>query len=180
MKMFRVLIAVSLFSTLSVYAQECDFESLFPKSVKKTQQQFNMNNGGKLSMTQWLNVETISESRAKIASNIICQSLQGASYTGEDEEWSQFIQGAARGLVDANATNIEFTLVGTDDATYHGKLDNREYQFIATMDDYKQMMRNITLLNKSRNQVITVSISGNTVIAEEINKEYRRIVSQLN
>ncbi|WP_462164586.1 hypothetical protein [Pseudoalteromonas xiamenensis] len=179
MKTFTTICLAILFSSSYTNAEECNFSMLLSDNAKKTHQVIDMKNGQKLIMTQWLQVETQSKANAKLATNIICQSIQGRLYTGSNEEWSQFINSAAQGLVQAQAKNIEFTLVGTDDATYQGTMDNREYQFVASIGRYKQVIKNITLLNNSKDEVMTISVSGNEAIADNINQEYKRIVSQL-
>ena len=120
---------------------------------------------------------------ARIASNITCQQLTGASYTGSDEEWVKFFDSAFQGMLKANFKDIQFTLVGEADKIFKPDFVNdymvKEYFFNADAGGNKQIIKNLALLDKANNSVYTFSVSGNEIVEAEIIEEFNRLVASI-
>jgi hypothetical protein len=120
---------------------------------------------------------------ARIASNITCQQLTGASYTGSNEEWAKFFDSAFQGLHKAKFKNIQFTLAGEDDKVFDTILANdyavKEYVLTGDADGNKQVFKNLALLDKANNTVYTFSVSGNIAVEAEIIEEFNRLVGSI-
>ena len=112
-----------------------------------------------------------------IASNVICQKLNGAAYTGSVAEWKKFIDSGVSGLIKTGFTNLSFTNVGTDDKVYKGSLDNQEYIFIGTVKGNVQHIYNVAILDKAINTVYTLSVSGNEAKKDDVRAEFERLVA---
>lgn len=129
---------------------------------------------------QWLTTKTISPHSAVLATNITCQKMEGVQYTGSKEEWYGLMNAIAKGFVQQNAKDIELTLVGEDDAVYQGKQAHQEYTLTADMSGNKQFIRNITWLDFDANTALTVSVSGNEIIAPQIVEQYKHLIHTIN
>jgi len=133
---------------------------------------------------QLTNTVAIKEMKsARIASNITCQQLTGASYTGSDAEWAKFFDSAFQGMLKANFKDIQFTLVGEEDKSFHSTFANdfvvKEYIFTADAGGNKQIIKNLALLDKANNSVYTFSVSGNEIVEAEISEEFTRLVASI-
>jgi len=133
---------------------------------------------------QLTNTVAIKERKsARIASNITCQQLIGASYTGSDEEWANFFDSAFQGMLKANFKDIQFTLVGEEDKSFHSTFTHdfivKEYIFTADAGGNKQIIKNLALLDKANNSVYTFSVSGNKIVEAEISEEFTRLVASI-
>lgn len=164
--------------TESSKSQSCQFDiKFFAKPIKKNQKIALAPN---ISMELAQYVATKVESDIKIASNVICQHLIGHSYTGTEQEFTSFIENGINGLLKAGFKDLQYTLVGDNDATYRGKLDNIEYTFTGDNNGNKQVIHNLTILDKKQNQVITISVSGNERVADKIKEEYTNLVESFS
>lgn len=176
MKTSYMLILVSLLATFSVSANEaCKFDIKFTSDPKLKEQTITVAPNVDLKIKQFISVQTVKD--AKIADNVMCQQLIGQQYTGSADEWKGFINSAFQGLLNADFKDVKFTKVGTDDAAYKGTLANMEYTFTGNTGGNKQVIHNLAVLDKKNNQVITLSVSGNEKVSEEIKEEYFRLVS---
>lgn len=128
---------------------------------------------------QWITTETVKPHSAVLATNITCQKMEGIAYTGSREEWYGLMNAIAKGFVQKQAKDIELTLVGEDDATYKGNQAHQEYTLTADLDGNKQLVRNITWLDFDANTALTVSVSGNEVIAAQINEQYSNVIEAI-
>ncbi|MFC3033091.1 hypothetical protein ACFOEE_11210 [Pseudoalteromonas fenneropenaei] len=171
-----LLIAASVFYSGFTAAEYCDLSLSFETEPKYSSQIVDVHEGKKLKLKRWVAIQTIAASSARRATNVTCQTIDGVVYSGGTEEWKQFIESAAKGLSQANAKDIRFTLIGSDEALYHGKLEHLEYRFDAVIGDHEQVIKNITLIERDRNEVITVSVSGSKLVEEEIISEYQRVI----
>lgn len=153
----------------------CKFDIKFSSDPKQKQQLLNVAPNVDLKLKQF--VATQSVKGANIATNVMCQQLIGQQYTGSTQEWQGFINNALRGLVNGGFKDVQFTKVGTDDAAYKGTLDNMEYMFTGDNGGNKQVIHNLAVLDKANNQVITLSVSGNEKVTQEIKGEYQRLVN---
>ena len=61
-----------------------------------------------------------------------------------------------------------------------GSLDYMEYIFTGDIGGNKQVIHNLAVLDKANNQVITLSVSGNEKVTQEIKDEYHRLVSSFS
>jgi hypothetical protein len=120
---------------------------------------------------------------AIIATNISCQQLAGASYTGSAAEWAKFFNSANQGLVNASYKDIEFTLLGTDDTIANRSLASaftaKEYDYTATIDTNKQLIKNLALLDTANNTLYTLSVSGSSTIESNVRLEFERLLASI-
>lgn len=153
----------------------CKFDIKFASKPQQKNQSIQASPTVSMDLTQFVAKQT--KQGAVIASNVICQHLMGHSYTGSQQEWAGFIDSGVKGLIKAGVTGVQFTKVGTDDAAYKGTLDNMEYIFTGDNGGNKQVIHNLAVLDKANNQVITLSVSGNEKVTQEIKDEYQRLVN---
>ncbi|MCQ8881329.1 hypothetical protein NQS96_05860 [Pseudoalteromonas shioyasakiensis] len=159
-------------------SEACNFNIKFSSEPKEKQQTLNISDGVDLNIKQFVSVKQIKA--ANIASNVTCQQLVGQKYTGSQQEWQGFVKNALQGLINAGFKNLQFTRVGQDDAVYEGKLENMEYSFTGAIDKNKQIIHNLAVLDKSNNQVVIISVSGNERVADEIKEEYTNLVKSFS
>lgn len=153
----------------------CQFDIKFASKPQQKNQSIQASPTVSMDLTQFVAKQV--EKGAVIASNVTCQHLIGHSYTGSQQEWAGFIDSGIKGLIQAGVADIQFTKVGTNDAAYKGTLDNMEYVFTGDNGGNKQVIHNLTVLDKPNNQVITLSVSGNEKVTQEIQDEYQRLVN---
>ncbi|MCQ8879463.1 hypothetical protein NQT69_15790 [Pseudoalteromonas shioyasakiensis] len=153
----------------------CQFDIKFSSEPQQKSQTVNLSPTVTMQIEQFVTTQV--KDNAKIASNVMCQNLTGHAYTGSKQEWANFIDNGVKGLLNAGFKDLQFTRVGTDDATYKGDLANMEYIFTGDNDGNKQIIHNLAVLDKSNNQVITISVSGNEKVANEIKTEYQNLVN---
>ncbi|MFY8285255.1 hypothetical protein AAEU31_17275 [Pseudoalteromonas sp. SSMSWG5] len=193
MKFKTVFLASSLFfagihssflqaSTPLIQSQQgseaCNFDIKFSSEPKEKQQTLNISTGVDLNLKQFVSIKQIKA--ANIASNVTCQQLVGQKYTGSKEEWQGFVKNALQGLINSGFKDLQFTRVGQDDAVYEGDLENMEYSFTGTINKNKQIIHNLAVLDKSNNQVVIISVSGNERVADEIKEEYTNLVKSFS
>jgi len=162
-------------NALEIANNTCKFDIKFASMPKQKNQNIQASPTVSMDLTQFVATQTIKS--ADIASNVTCQHLVGHSYTGSQQEWTGFIDSGIKGLIKAGVTDIQFTKVGADDAAYKGTLDNIEYVFTGDNGGNKQVIHNLAVLDKAKNQVITLSVSGNEKVTQEIKDEYLRLVN---
>jgi len=153
----------------------CKFDIKFASKPQQKNQSIQASPTVSMDLTQFIATKVVDS--AKIASNVTCQHLIGYSYTGSQQEWAGFIDSGVKGLIKAGVTDIQFTKVGTNDAAYKGEMANMEYIFTGDNGGNKQVIHNLTVLDKANNQVITLSVSGNEKVTQEIKDEYQRLVN---
>lgn len=153
----------------------CKFDIKFASKPQQKNQSIQASPTVSMDLTQFVAKQT--KQGAVIASNVTCQHLIGHSYTGSQQEWAGFIDSGIKGLIKAGVADIQFTKVGENDAAYKGPLDNMEYIFTGDNGGNKQVIHNLTVLDKANNQVITLSVSGNEKVTQEIKDEYQRLVN---
>jgi hypothetical protein len=156
-------------------AHQCDIDVSFKSEAKTSQQVYKAAPTVKLYLTQMIAMQKLKD--VQIASNVICQKLTGAKYTGSEQEWQGFIDSAIKGLLSNKYEDVEITFVGEQDKVYQGTLINKEYNFTATKDTNKQKIYNLALLDKKENAVYSFSVSGNVKKIEAIKQEFKRLVA---
>jgi hypothetical protein len=173
-----LLLLVLLSSVLSskVYSAEaCNVKLEFSTIPEKKYQEVKVADGVKLSLAQMMATKKFEG--AKVASNFICQVMTGASYTGSNEEWQGFINSATQGLANSGYTNVQFIPVVPKEKKYQSELQSIEYGFIATRGDNTQYILNLAVLDKGKNAVYTISVSGNELVEKQIKSEFERLVA---
>ncbi|TMO04191.1 hypothetical protein [Pseudoalteromonas sp. S558] len=194
MKLKHSLIFIALLSTTTVYAtpvganladakeasanNACKFDIKFLSDPKQKQQLLNVAPNVDLKLKQFIATKVVKG--ARVASNVMCQQLIGQQYTGSQQEWQGFINNALQGLLNGGFKDLKFTKVGSNDAAYKGTFDNMEYIFTGDNSGNKQVIYNLTVLDKPNNQVITLSVSGNEKVTQEIQNEYQRLVNSFS
>jgi len=163
------------FASSSIANEQCSAKVNFLTVPKIQSQTVPLADEVSLKLNQYL--ATQSKDGAKVASNVICQQLIGASYTGSDEEWKNFLESAINGLKRNNLQDIQFTLVGEVDKVYKGDLENKEYSFVFKSSAGVQNVYNVAILDLENNTIYTISVSGHESVKESVYQEYKRIVS---
>lgn len=153
----------------------CKFDIKFASKPQQKNQSIQASPTVSMDLTQFVAKQT--KQGAVIASNVTCQHLIGHRYSGSEQEWAGFIDSGIKGLIQAGVAGIQFTKVGTNDAAYKGEMANMEYMFTGDNGGNKQVIHNLTVLDKANNQVITLSVSGNEKVTQEIKDEYQRLVN---
>jgi hypothetical protein len=120
---------------------------------------------------------------AIIATNISCQQLAGASYTGSAAEWAKFFNSANQGLINSGYKDIAVTFVGANDALVADALAkayiSKEYDYRATVGSNKQLIKNLALLDKANNTLYTLSVSGSRSIESNVRLEFERLLASI-
>ena len=161
-----------------IKSEACKFKIKFSSNPQKKVQQLNIAPNVDLNLKQFIATKQIKA--ANISSNVICQQLVGQYYSGSEQEWQGFIKNGIQGLLKAGFKDLQYTKVGSDDAVYMGSLDYMEYIFTGDIGGNKQVIHNLAVLDKANNQVITLSVSGNEKVTQEIKDEYHRLVSSFS
>jgi hypothetical protein len=161
-----------------IKSEACKFKIKFSSNPQKKVQQLNIAPNVDLNLKQFIATKKIKA--ANISSNVICQQLVGQYYSGSEQEWQGFIKNGIQGLLKAGFKDLQYTKVGSDDAVYMGSLDYMEYIFTGDIGGNKQVIHNLAVLDKANNQVITLSVSGNEKVTQEIQDEYQRLVSSFS
>lgn len=171
----------ALANQASYNEQLCNVALAFTKKPKVKQQTLKLN--ATVTMVFTNGVAINNSFSAKLASNVTCQQLTGAIYTGSETEWANFFNSANQGLLKANYKQITFTLVGEDEKNFHVDLDTnfiaKEYDYTGTIDGNKQLIKNLALLDKSKNTLYTFSVSGNEIIESNIRLEFERLLASI-
>lgn len=175
MKKIGFVALTLLFTTLKVNAQSCLFDVDFVSKAQHKTQSLSVTEMVSLELSQYVAKQVVSN--AAIVSNVTCQKFIGHQYSGSQEEWAGFVKSALDGLIKAGFTDLQFTRVGTDESIYQGKLDNLQYRISGDIGGNQQIIQNLTLLDKAKNQVYTLSVSGNEKVKSEIEHEFARLVA---
>jgi hypothetical protein len=162
--------------SIDVYAESsCVVELSFLTMPEKKQQILPVADGVELALMQM--VASKGANGAKISSNFICQKMKGATYTGSNEEWQNFINSAMQGLSSSGYINVQFVPVVPADKVYKTEFQSIEYGFVATKAGNTQHIHNLALLDKAKNTVYTISVSGNETVKAEVLEEFKRLVN---
>lgn len=152
----------------------CNAKLNFITKPNIKEQTLNLDDKTSLTIHQFLT--TYSYQSAKVATNVICQQLTGAKYTGSNEEWAGVIKSAFDGFQAKGATDIEFIITNDAHRVYSSLVDNKEYDFKANFDGHMQLIKNLTVLDKKSNTAYTLSVSGSQNVESEIINEFTRLV----
>jgi hypothetical protein len=162
----------------------------FEKKPRTRKQALNLSATVQMAITNKIAVNK--SFKAPIATNVSCQQLMGASYTGSKAEWAKFFDSALTGLVKSGAKALEFTFVGDNEMVFNGlpteliqskelvsSLIAKEYTFTGNVGGNKQVIRNLALLDKKNNTLYTFSVSGNEQVSSETAQEFTRLVKSI-
>jgi hypothetical protein len=172
---------------IAITEQVCQLEIDFEKKPRTKKQALNLSADVQMAITNKISINKAL--KARIATNVSCQKLMGASYTGSEAEWAKFFDSAISGLVQSGSKGLEFTLVGDNDrefnaiATSYTDLASsfiaKEYTFSGEIRGTKQVIRNLALLDKESNILYTLSVSGHDSVTTEIGQEFSRLVTSI-
>ena len=190
MMVFMVAIQpIAYASTINSVAVErvCKLQIDFETKPRTKKQAINLSSTMQMAIT---NKVAINKSlKASVATNVTCQQLMGASYTGSEAEWAKFFDSALSGLVKSGFKELAFTLVGENDQVFNTNLTTstnsiqpliaKEYTFMGDIGGNKQVIRNLALLDKEYNILYTLSVSGNERVTTEIGQEFSRLVTSI-
>ncbi len=157
---------------------ECNAKVTFLTEAKTRSQVLQLAEGVSLELKQ--SVASQAEEGAKIASNVICQLLNGASYTGSSQEWQNFIDSANKAMVQKKFEEVTLTMVGDSERVYKGTLDSKEYIYTAKTPNGKQYIYNLAVLDIANNAMYTLSVSGHESVNAAVATEYRRLVKSFH
>lgn len=156
----------------------CNANVAFMADVKNADKNITLSDSASLHMKQYLSEKE--PSGYKVASNVICQKLNGIEYTGSAKEWQGFINNTISGLMKKGGENLQFTLVGSNDSHYASDyvstFDHREYIINGVFNKHEQIIYNLAVLDKKNNTMYTLVVSGGKVVNEEIKQEFKRLV----
>ncbi len=158
-----------------ILSNSCDASLNFKVKPFSKKQNLQLDKATSLEMNQQLSSYT--HNSAKVASNVTCQRLTGANYTGSDAEWAGVIKSALDGINAKGATEVKLALTTPLGKVYKGSENNKEYDFRADFGGNKQVIKNLTVLDLPRNTVYTLSVSGAEQVEDEVMKEFKRIVT---
>ncbi|MEQ3528572.1 hypothetical protein KIJ96_06055 [Pseudoalteromonas piscicida] len=175
--MYKLTIFIALLLSPLHSKAHCEYDISFLTNPIKKQQSINLSDKTTLHIQQQLSKQTVNN--AVIASNVTCQVLEGASFSGDQAEFKKLLNNTVHGLISAEAQDLKVTLVGSDDAVYQGKHPNLEYTLSTTLSGNEQIIYNLTFVNKLKNESLTVSVSGNIINKELLESEFTRILSSL-
>ncbi|MCG7566511.1 hypothetical protein MHM95_09430 [Pseudoalteromonas sp. CnMc7-15] len=176
-----ILCASALLASSEGFAsnsEHCAITIAFKGQAQSRSQQAQLSPKVTLELKQW--VDTHSVKGVKVASNVICQHLDGQAYTGSQQEWQAFIDRGIKGLLKAGFKDMQFTRVGSDAELYQGPHKSLEYIYRGTKDDNRQHIYNLAVLNKATNELVTLSVSGNEAANESVYQEFKRLVDSFS
>jgi len=161
--------------------QLCSLTFQLDNQVKTNRQKIQLNKDMSMQLSNAVSVKVVD--LARIASNTGCQQLTGASYTGSQAEWQKFFDSAVKGLLKAEYKELSLTFIGDNEKVFTSvianKFDVKEYTLKGNADGNKQIIKNLAMLDKKTNSLYTFSVSGNEIVAAEIDKEFKRLVSSI-
>ncbi|GAP74597.1 hypothetical protein W04_1113 [Pseudoalteromonas sp. SW0106-04] len=160
------------------YGNVCTFNMELKSKPIVKQQVLPLSEGSELYLRQITSKQNARG--AKLVSNIVCQHLTGQTYTGEPQEWAEFIDRAISGLLKAGFKDVNVTRFAGNELVYQGELNNLEYQFTGEYKGQQQVIRNFAVLDKEENELITFSVSGDSSIQDKVNEEYKRLVGSFS
>lgn len=162
----------ALFS-FNVFANAClvNVEFVNPPQVKH--ETHKLNESISLDMSQQLDVQTFGN--IKVATNVTCQKLIGAKYTGSEQEWNNFIGTARKGLLATGHKDLKITVFPNDNELFDGKHQSLEYRFSGERAGNKQLIYNFAVLNKTQNTLYVFAVSGHENAKKEIEEEFSRL-----
>ncbi len=172
------LIVSCVFFNKANAANACAVEIEFSSMPTKKQQQVKVSEGINLVMVQLLAEKSMQG--AKIASNFICQKMLGAQYTGSAQEWQKFINSAVSALEKSGYSDVQFIPVTPKNKLYKTELMSIEYKLLATISGNKQVIQNLAVLDKVKNTVYTISVSGNEKVEREVFKEFSNLANSFS
>ncbi len=152
----------------------CGAEVTFIAPHEHRESNVNLSETVQINIAQYISKKTMYG--AKMASNVQCQSLSGAKYTGSEQEWKSFFKSTGAALSQKGAKNLQLTITGTATKVYQGKLPNREYKFSGDFKEGSQVILNLAVLDLKSNTMYSISVSGGYKIESYIIKEFQRIV----
>jgi len=156
----------------------CDAKLKFVTEPRSKAQTVKLNETVSLSLNQFIAVQK-SRFITTVATNVICQKLVGADYSGTEEEWIQFIQQASSGMQASGGKSMRLELVGEKEKVFLKDINNREYRFYGEFKGVKQTIHNVAILDKENNIVYTLSVSGEVKGVKAIREEFARLVESL-
>jgi len=159
--------------SLNLYANACLVQVEFNNPPKVKHEQHKVNANISLDMSQQLDIQT--KGNIKIATNVTCQKLNGAKYSGSEQEWNNFLNTARRGLSATGHKDLKITLYPKDGALFDGKHAQMEYRFSANRQGNKQVIYNLAVLNKEQNTLYVFAVSGNENATRDIEEEFARL-----
>ena len=154
--------------------QACDSFITFSADVQNAENTVKVSESVAIAMKQFYSKTTVDG--YKVASNVICQQLSGVKYSGSTEEWQGFLNNTVAELMQKGGTDLQFMIVGSDDAIYQSAYDHKEYIIHGTFKKVDQIIYNLAVLDKKNNTLYTLSVSGGKVVNKEIKAEFKRLV----
>lgn len=176
--MYKLVIFIALFLLPLQLKAHCEYDISFLTKPIEKQQSIALSDKATLHIQQELSKHRVNN--AVIASNVTCQVLEGDSFSGDEAEFKKLLNNTVRSLINAEAQDLKVTLVGSDGAVYRGNYPNIEYILSATLSGNEQIIYNLTFVNKPKNESLTVSVSGNIINKELLEREFARILSSLD
>lgn len=166
----------ALFS-FNVLANAClvNVEFVNPPQVKHENHKINENVS--LDMSQQLDIQTFGN--INVATNVTCQKLNGAQYSGSEQEWNNFIGTARKGLLATGHKDLKITLFPSGNTLFNDKHRSLEYRFSGERAGNKQLIYNLAVLNKTQNTLYVFAVSGHENAKKEIEEEFLRLKSTI-
>jgi hypothetical protein len=161
------------------FTEVCQARLQFVTAVEKKRQELQLTPDVSMVMSQFLSLQRTKRG-TKVVSNVICQQLSGANYSGSQQEWTQFIDQAVTGMKKSSGKKMQLVLVGEKDKLFHQDIDNREYTLYGEFKGSKQVIYNLAVLDKPNNTVYTFSVSGSKRYNDAILEEYQRIIASFS
>lgn len=164
-----------------VSEQVCNLHVDFEGKPRTKTQAINLSADVQMAVINKVNIKK--RQKVNIATNVTCQQLMGANYTGSKAEWAKFFDSAIKGLQKSAFTGLEFTLIGDNDKVINDELsssyDTKEYNFVGDLSTNKQIIKNLAILDKTKNTLYTFSVSGNEIVETDISEEFSRLVNSI-
>lgn len=157
-------------------SQVCNAQLDFVNSPTQSQQQFQLSETVSMILSHYLTSYS-SRFGAKVATNVICQTLIGSQYSGSEQEWLQFIQQATSSVKKSGGKDMRLVLVGEKEKLFNQKLNNKEYKFYGEFNELKQTFYNVAILDKNHKSVYIISVSGSVRAEKAIKEEFIRVIS---
>ena len=170
-----------LFISLKAAAQQfpCGevIKFYMPGDVKHNEHNFELNEGGVAKVHQYISKKNVDN--FYIAVNVMCQILEGQTYTGSSEEWLNFFNTSIGNFSKSQYENIKFTLLGENERVVKNSKNSREYFIVGNKGSDVQKVKSLALMSTDKTIMLTLAISGNEAISTEIDNLYHNLASYI-
>lgn len=179
--MFTLLSLISTFSANAYNDQntskECHVTAQFIVEETITKNNYQIAENVSLFTKSYTSFQNAA--KAKLATNISCQHLDGSKYNTSEEEWQNILKRNFTELSRQGFQEVKLTPLLEKNKKFKGAEQHKEYRLDAKKGNYSQVFYLVNIINDEKDTLYSVMVSGDSSITRAIKKEYRRILATL-